>query len=135
MTRGSCLITAVIGLLMAMASTDVSAEQIVREFSGDRSKDTVEFEVKAPWLIDWLVNTDYPGEMGLAIVLINAGSETYAGRVVKTKSPGDGLRLMNESGRFRFKIDAALARWNIKVVQLTEEEVELYRPKSAGALQ
>ena len=32
---------------------DTQAEELVREFSGSRTTETVEFQVKAPWLIDW----------------------------------------------------------------------------------
>lgn len=106
------------------------AEQLVREFSGSRSMETAEFEVKSPWLIDWLVNSEFPNDMGISISLLNVGTESFAGRIVRTKRPDNGLRLMNESGRFRFKVDAAVVNWRIKVIQLTEEEAELYAPKN-----
>ena len=106
------------------------AEQLVREFTGSRSMETLEFEVKSPWLIDWLVNSEFPNDMGISISLLNVGTESYAGRIVKTKRPDNGLRLMNEGGRFRFKVDAAVSNWRIKVIQLTEEEAELYAPKN-----
>ena len=105
------------------------AEQLVREFSGSRSMETADFEVKSPWLIDWLVNSEFPSDMGISIALLNVGTESYAGRIVKTKRPDNGLRLMSEAGRFRFKVDSAVANWRIKVIQLTEEEAELYAPK------
>ena len=110
-----------------------AAEQLVREFSGDRTMQTAEFEVAAPWLIDWRVNSDYEESMGLAIVLLNEPSRTHAGTVMKTKYRGDGLRLMNESGRFSFKVDSVLANWTIKVIQLTPAEAELYTPKNQPA--
>jgi hypothetical protein len=49
--------------------------------------------------------------------------------VFKTKSPGNGLRLIEESGRFKLKVDAAITDWTLKVIQLTPEEAELYKPK------
>lgn len=122
-------------LLVAIAvSTSAEAEQLVREFSGNRTTQTAEFEVKAPWLIDWRVNSEFPDSMGLTIVLNNAPSGTHAGTVMKTKYRGDGLRLMEEGGRFSLKVDAVLANWTIKVIQLTPEEVELYTPKEKGLL-
>jgi hypothetical protein len=107
----------------------VQAEELVRQFSGSRSTETAEFEVKAPWLVDWRVNSDYPSAMGIAVTLAYGETGFHAGNVFKTKSPGDGLRLIEESGRFKFKVDAAIANWTLKVIQLTPEEVEQYKPK------
>ncbi|MDH3787508.1 MAG: hypothetical protein OES53_02980 [Xanthomonadales bacterium] len=113
-------------LFLAM---DASAEQLLREFSGSRSTETVEFEVKAPWLVDWRVNSDYPSSMGIAVTLAYGGTDAFAGKVFKTKSPGNGLRLIEEGGRFRFKVDATITDWTLKVIQLSPDEVEQYKPK------
>lgn len=118
-------------VLALLFSLDAGAEQLVREFSGSRSTETAEFEVKAPWLIDWRVNSDYPESMGVAVSLAHGGTDAYAGKVFKTKRPGDGLRLMEESGRFRFKVDSAVAYWTLKVIQLSPEEAKQYEPKKA----
>jgi len=120
-------------LLSLLLPLNAAAERLVREFSGSRTTQTAEFEVEAPWLIDWRVNSDYEESMGLAIVLLNEPSRTHAGTVMKTKYRGDGLRLMNESGRFSFKVDSVLANWTIKVIQLTPAEAELYTPKNQPA--
>lgn len=108
----------------------LEAGQLVREFSGSRSTVTADFEVESPWLIDWRVRSEYYQSMGIAIELIDAADGTHAGRVVKTKKPGNGLRLMNRAGRYRFRIDSSLAEWTIKVEQLDETEVEQYSPKN-----
>ncbi|MDH3925993.1 MAG: hypothetical protein OET41_15460, partial [Xanthomonadales bacterium] len=102
---------------------------LLREFSGSRSTETVEFEVKAPWLVDWRVNSDYPSSMGIAVTLAYGGTDAFAGKVFKTKSPGNGLRLIEEGGRFRFKVDATITDWTLKVIQLSPDEVEQYKPK------
>lgn len=116
-------------LFLAM---DASAEQLLREFSGSRSTETVEFEVKAPWLVDWRVNSDYPSSMGIAVTLAYGGTDAFAGKVFKTKSPGNGLRLIEEGGRFRFKVDATITDWTLKVIQLSPDEVEQYKPKKVS---
>jgi hypothetical protein len=116
-------------LALCALAVPAQASELVREFSGDRSTQTAEFEVTAPWLIDWRVNSDFPGSMGISVALVNA-SGAYEGRVIKTKAPGNGVRLMQESGRFSFNIDATLAYWTLKVEQLTPEEAKLYTPKS-----
>jgi hypothetical protein len=120
------LMLSLAGLLTASTT---GAEVLVREFTGSRTTETAEFEVEAPWLVDWRVNSEYPKSMGLTIVLLEAPSGIHAGTVVKTKYRGNGLRLMQESGRFRFKVDSVIASWGIKVIQLTPEEAELYKPK------
>lgn len=125
-------------LLAALVACNVTfpaqAGELVRQFSGERSTQTAEFEVEAPWLIDWRVNSDFPTSMGLAVILVNS-SGAYEGRVIKTKSPGNGVRLMQESGRFSFKVDATVAYWSLKVEQLTPEEAELYTPKAVAEIE
>ena len=123
-----------LALTLLALSAPAVAEQLVREFSGSRTTQTAEFEVEAPWLIDWRVNSDFEESMGLAIVLLNAPTGTHAGTVMKTKHRGNGLRLMEEGGRFSFKVDAVLANWTIKVIQLTPEEASLYTPKDKSIL-
>jgi hypothetical protein len=117
-------------LLLAGAAFPLHSAELIREFSGSRSMDTAAFEVRAPWLIDWRVNSDFPSSMGIAVALVDAGTGVHRGRVLKTKYPGNGVRLVNESGTFRFKVDAAVTDWTLKVEQLTEEEAELYTPNN-----
>jgi len=122
-----------IGLAASGVLDTADAGELVRQFSGDRSTETPEFEVEAPWLIDWRVNSEFPSSMGISVQLVNA-SGAYEGRVVKTKSPGNGVRLMQDGGRFSFKVDATVANWTLKVEQLTPEEAELYTPKTSNPL-
>ncbi len=105
------------------------AAELVRKFSGSRSTETAEFNVKAPWLLDWRVNSEYPSSMGIAVTLAYGETGVHAGNLFKTKRPGNGLRLIEESGRFKFKVDAAIADWTLKVIQLTPDEVEQYKPQ------
>ena len=123
-----------LALFLATLSGAANAETLVREFSGNRTTQTAEFEVEAPWLIDWRVNSEFEDSMGLAVVLLNAPTGTHAGTVMKTKHRGNGLRLMEQGGRFSFKVDAVLADWTIKVIQLTPAEAERYTPKQKGML-
>jgi hypothetical protein len=122
-----------LGFAALVLAGQAQAAELVRQFSGDRSKQTVEFEVEAPWLIDWRVNSDFPASMGISVVLLNANG-AYEGLVAKTKTPGNGVRLMEESGRYSFKVDATVANWTIKVEQLTQAEAELYTPKTKSLL-
>jgi len=124
------LLLACLTLFFAGSVLTAEAETLVREFSGSRSMETEEFNVKAPWLVDWRVNSDFPNSMGIAVTLAYGVTGYHAGNVFKTKAPGNGLRLIEESGRFRFKVDAAMTNWTIKVIQLTPEEAEQYAPKN-----
>ena len=63
--------------------------------------------------------------MGISVVLRNANG-AYEGLVVKTKAPGNGVRLVQEGGRYSFKVDATIANWTLKVEQLTRA-VDVYR--------
>jgi len=119
----------VVAFLLLGTAPLTQAEELVRKFSGSRSIETAEFDVKAPWLVDWRVNSEYPSSMGIAVTLAYGGTGVHAGNVFKTKSPGNGLRLIEESGRFKFKVDAAIADWMLKVIQLTPEEAERYKPQ------
>lgn len=120
-------------LALAACAAELRASELVRQFSGDRSTQTAEFEVKAPWLVDWRVNSDFPNSMGISVVLLNANG-AYEGLVMKTKAPGNGVRLMQEGGRYSFKVDATVANWVLKVEQLTRAEAELYTPKTNNLL-
>ena len=128
-----CFFLVLLGLAAGTWLDPVQAAELVRQFSGDRSMETADFEVEAPWLIDWRVNSDFPSSMGISVVLRNANG-AYEGLVVKTKAPGNGVRLVQESGRYSFKVDATVAHWTLKVQQLSPEEAELYTPKTDAML-
>lgn len=122
-----------LSLALLFLAGPLQAGELVREFSGDRSMQTAEFEVEGPWLIDWRVNSDFPSTMGVSVTLVNA-SGAYEGLVVKTKAQGNGVRLVEEGGRFSFKVDATVSYWTLRVEQLTREEAELYTPKNTSPL-
>ena len=105
------------------------AKELVREFNGTRSGHTAAFEVEAPWLLDWRLRGDFPGMLAIDVSLVEATTGAHLGGVLKSKYVSDGVRLFNQGGRFQFKVDSTLARWTLKVEQLSEEEAELYTPK------
>ena len=39
------------------------------------------------------------------------------------------MKLFNTSGLYQLRISSTLARWTVKIDQLTEEEAERYTPK------
>lgn len=112
-----------LGALLAQAS------DVVREFSGTDNTTTAAFTVEAPWLLDWRLNGDYDNLIALDIALIDAQTGRHVGRVLHTKHKGNGVKLFDEGGRYQLRVSSALARWHIKIEQITREEAELYVPR------
>jgi hypothetical protein len=124
----------VIGMLLFSTSMDVRSEELVRKFTGSGSGDTAEFEVTAPWLLDWRVNSDYPQMLGVEVSLVDAKLGTHEGYVLKTKHAGNGVRLFDKGGRYYLRVDATMANWIFKIQQLTKAEAELYTPMDKTGL-
>jgi hypothetical protein len=114
-------------LCFGMSGNALGAE-LVKRFSGSESTETLEFEVEAPWLLDWRVNGEYPKLLGIEVSLINAVTGTHEGYILKSKYPGNGVRLFDTGGRYRLRISSTLADWIMKVEQLTRAEAEQYTP-------
>lgn len=106
-----------------------SAGNLVREFHGTDTVTTADFQVEAPWLLDWRLYGDYENLLALDIALIDAKTGRHVGRVLHTKYKGNGVKLFDEGGRYRLRVSSTLARWNIKIEQITREEAELYTPR------
>lgn len=117
-------------LLMAFClGGNAGSAELVQRFSGSGSSTTAEFEVRAPWILDWRVNSEYRKTMAVEIHLVDSLTGFHRGRILRTKMPGNGVRLFEQSGRFRFRVSATLSEWNLKVEELSPEEVELYTPR------
>jgi len=116
-------------IFLTFTSFETRPESLVREFSGSQSTTTSEFEVKAPWILDWRINSNYRENMGLEISLVDARTGFMVGRIFKTKYAGNGVKLFNESGRYRLRISSSFTNWNFKVSQVSQSEAELYSPK------
>jgi hypothetical protein len=124
------LFVRVIAIIYLVSLTElVGASELVREFSGTKSTTTVEFTVESPWILDWHLNADYESLVALDITLIDAGTGRHVGLVKHTKRIGNGVRLFRIGGTYQLRISATLARWRIKIEQLTDAEAELYEPR------
>lgn len=106
------------------------AEELVKEFKGSRSTTTLEFEVQAPWIMDWRVTGDASRVTAVDVSLFNAATGEQEGMVLRQKIPGNGVRMFDQSGRYYFRIDSTLLEWTLKVIQLTREEAKAYTPRS-----
>jgi hypothetical protein len=116
-------------LLFLLAAPQAGAEQIVKDFSGTKNMTTAQFTVAGPWLLDWRLDADYSQLVALDIALVEARGGRHVGRVLHTKRKGNGIKLFEEGGTFQLRISSTLARWRIKIIQITEEEAELYTPR------
>ena len=111
-------------------SPEANSKELIRVFKGSESRTTAEFVVKAPWIVDWMTTGDYPGTMGLQVDLVSSPGGEYVGKIVMTKWVDNGVRLLNEGGRFRFQVYANLINWTLRVEQLNRLEAEAYTPKN-----
>jgi hypothetical protein len=116
-------------LMILLAASLAGAEELVREFTGNKNMTTPEFSVEGPWLLDWRLDGDYNALVALDITLVEARGGRHVGQVLHTKRKGNGLKLFQEGGRFQLRVSSTLARWRIKIIQITEEEAELYTPR------
>jgi hypothetical protein len=121
-------------VLFCCISMDATSAELIGKFTGSGSGETAEFEVEAPWLLDWRVNSDYPQMLGIEVSLIDAKIGTHAGYVLKTKYAGNGVRLFDEGGRYQLRVDATMTNWILKVMQLSREEAEQYTPREKSKL-
>ena len=67
--------------------------------------------------------------VALDVTLIEAKTGRHIGQVLHTKRKGNGVRLFEQGGTFQLRISGTLARWTLKVQELTPEEAELYTPR------
>ena len=126
-------LAAFFALLLGQAPA-AHAKELIKQFSGSRSTNTAEFDVHAPWIMDWLVTGDPSQVVAVDISLINADTGAYQGEVLRTKTAGNGVRLFKQSGHFYFRVNATMMNWQLKVIQLTNAEAEQYTPKHKSSV-
>ena len=124
------LATTVAVLALVSAARPAGAEQQIAEFKGRGNVTTAEFKVSAPWILDWRINSDYSHMLSFDLDLVDARTGVLKGSVLRTKSLGNGVRMFNESGSYRFRINGSFIDWHLKVKQLTAAEAKEYTPRS-----
>lgn len=123
-------LTLLVAILFALAAAPVSAKTRVAEFKGTGDATTAIFRVESPWILDWRLDGDFDQLVGLEITLIEARNSRHVGRVLYTKRRGNGVKLFNSAGLFQLRITSTLARWTVRIEQLTRQEAEMYTPKA-----
>lgn len=127
MTRITKRLTA--AALLALVVSSVQGAQLVREFRGTNDSMTPAFTVEAPWVMDWRLDGDYDQLVALEVTLVEAKTGRHVGQVLHTKRKGNGVRLFRQGGTYQLRVSGSLARWTLKIQQLTPEEAELYTPR------
>jgi len=127
MTRTMRRLAAAAFLALLVSSTQ--GAQLVREFRGTNNGTTPTFTVEAPWILDWRLDGDYDQLVALEVTLVEAKTGRHVGQVLQTKRKGNGVRLFKQGGTYQLRVSGSLARWTLKVQQLTPEEAELYSPR------
>ena len=123
------LIKIIVFAVLACFAANASSKELVVEFKGSGNKTTAEFEAKAPWIVDWRTTGDYPGSMAMQVSLISSVSGEFQGKIAQTKWVDNGVKLFNESGRYRLQVNASLVNWTFRIEELTRQEAETYIPK------
>lgn len=111
---------------------NAKGQQTVAEFSGSSNKTTTEFEVQGPWILNWRITGDYTGSMGFELVLLDGKTRTHRGVILRTRRVGNGVKLFNKGGTFRFRISSGLANYHLKVEEISKEDAKLYTPRKGG---
>ena len=119
-------------ILLAVAAAPASAKTRVAEFKGTVNTTTAIFRVESPWVLDWRLDGDFEQMLGLEITLVEAKTGKHVGRVLYTKRRGNGVKLFHTAGLYQLRVSSTLARWTVKIDQLTREEAELYSPKGSN---
>ncbi len=124
------LTTCLTALLLLLGGSPSGAEELIVEFKGTGNRTTAEFKAQAPWILDWRINSDYGHQISFDLDLVDGRSGVLKGSVLRTKSIGNGVRMFNESGSYRFRVNGSFMKWHLKVKQLSRAEAALYTPRS-----
>ena len=109
--------------------TGADAKERVAEFRGSGDSKSAIFRVESPWILDWRLDGDYDQLVAIEVTLVEARTGKHVGRVLHTKRKGNGVKLFRSSGLYQLRITSTLARWTIKIEQLTNAEAEAYTPR------
>ncbi len=122
--------TTVAALVLLLTGVSAGAEELIVEFKGNGNQTTADFNVRGPWILDWRINSKYTRMLSFDLDLVDGRTGVLKGSVLRTKRLGNGVRLFNESGSFRFRVNGSFIDWHLKVKKLTPAEAALYTPKS-----
>ena len=109
--------------------TAAHGKTLVTEFTGTGNANIAEFEVQAPWLVDWRVTSEYKSGLAIEVSLVEAGTDLFVGYVLNTTGTGNGVKRFDQSGRYYCRVTSNIVNWTLRVEEIREEEAKLYTPK------
>jgi len=121
----------VVLLLLISAGQNAAAEELVVEFQGTGNRTTATFEVQAPWILDWRIISDYKQMISFDLDLVDGTTGVLEGNIMNIKAlqyGRNGVRMFNQGGKFRFRVNGSFVKWHFKVIELTRAEAEQYTP-------
>ena len=122
----------VVIVALGLLGANVQGQQVVAEFSGNNNTTTREFEVQGPWILNWRITGSYTSSVGFELMLLDGKTRTHKGVILRTRRSGNGVKLFQESGTFRFRISSGLANYHLKVEEISEEDAKLYTPRKGS---
>ena len=117
---------------LGFIGSGVQSQQVVVEFTGNNNTTTREFEVQGPWILNWRITGSYSSSVGFELMLLDGKTRMHKGVILRTRRSGNGVKLFQEGGSFRFRISAGLANYNLKVEEISEEDAKLYTPRKGS---
>ena len=126
------IVTLLLFISVGFAVVNAQGQQAVAEFSGNNNLTTTEFKVKAPWILNWRITGNYTTSVGFELMLLDGKTRMHKGVILRTRRAGNGVKLFQESGTFRFRISSGLANYHLKVEEISEEDAKLYTPRKGG---
>jgi len=126
------VLRSILVVAVGFAGINAQGQQAVAEFSGNNNLTTTEFEVKAPWILNWRITGNYTTSVGFELMLLDGKTRMHKGVVLRTRRAGNGVKLFQESGSFRFRISSGLANYHLKVEEISEEDAKQYTPRKGG---
>lgn len=124
------LISSLFALLLILGGRNAFAGDLIVEFKGRGNQTTAEFKAQGPWILDWRINSDYAHQISFDLDLVDGRTGVLKGSVLRTKRIGNGVRLFNESGSYRFRVNGSFMNWHLKVIELSRAEAQQYTPRS-----
>jgi hypothetical protein len=119
-------------LAFCFIAVNAQSQELVAEFHGSRNTTTREFVVQGPWILDWRVTGDYSTSVGFELMLLDGKTRMHKGVVLRLKRAANGVKLFNEGGTYRFRISSGLAKYHLKVEEISAEEAKLYTPRGGS---
>ncbi len=122
----------VFGLLVVQFCVASAADTEPVRFDGKDNGRTAVFETDGPWLLDWSIRSEAPLLAVFEMRLHDGASGKFIGSLVELHSPGSGLKLFEEGGRYQIAIVANNVTWELEVSQISEEQAAQIRRLSEG---